>query len=506
MAENNDDVASSTSKSTQSSTSLESISIHKSCFKIIHYNAQSLNTNTMTQITAEASGFDVIAVSETWFKPETENVSIPGYHNPVRKDRLNKIGGGVALYVKDTHCIKPRLDLEVPNIEAVWCEVRFHNKKALICAMYREPRSLVADWGHIEDALEQAKLTGITNILIFGDLNDDPRKPKSKLASIMNDYHLSQLITSPTHGNSLIDVALTTSPDIILDSGTLPPSIINNKHCPIYVTTKFKLPKEKPHKRKIYLYNKADWDGLKKAITEANWEEVFDQDDIDSMANKWTQLYTTTVEKHIPTKIVKIYQKDAPWMTTALKKCIQKRNKAYKKAKRTNLGRHWEKFRMMRNKAAQIILDAKISSNEKLEKQINESCETNDRLWWKLVKQILNKNGSSRRIPPLIEDDKTVTEDREKAEVFNKYFADQSNIDTTGAPPLDTNFTKDNPLERITVSFLDVEKVLLNLKINTASGPDGISTRMLKMTARQIAPSLARLFNFSLRTSTYPSA
>ena len=51
----------------------------------------------------------------------------------------------------------------------------------------------------------------------------------------------------------------------------------------------------------------------------------------------------------------------------------------------------------------------------------------------------------------------------------------------------------------------EVLAVLLSLDVNKASGPDGISNRMLKETARSISSSLTDVFNFSLRVGVYPS-
>ena len=98
------------------------------------------------------------------------------------------------------------------------------------------------------------------------------------------------------------------------------------------------------------------------------------------------------------------------------KQCIQK-------SKKLRSGHSLSTYRVLRNTVATRIGEAKIKSNEKLEKRINETCASNDKLWWKLVKEILNKNGSTQRIPPLLDEDKTVTDDGEKANIFNEYFA-----------------------------------------------------------------------------------
>ena len=48
-------------------------------------------------------------------------------------------------------------------------------------------------------------------------------------------------------------------------------------------------------------------------------------------------------------------------------------------------------------------------------------------------------------------------------------------------------------------------KVLKSLNVNKACGPDGISPRLLKECHMELAPSLARLFNYSLSRGTLPT-
>ena len=50
----------------------------------------------------------------------------------------------------------------------------------------------------------------------------------------------------------------------------------------------------------------------------------------------------------------------------------------------------------------------------------------------------------------------------------------------------------------------EVIDVLKLLKLNKATGPDGISNRMLKLTHSTVSYPLTKLFNLSLKTHTYP--
>jgi hypothetical protein len=84
---------------------------------------------------------------------------------------------------------------------------------------------------------------------------------------------------------------------------------------------------------------------------------------------------------------------------------------------------------------------------------------------------------------------------RDIVELFNDYFTSVLNrnddlIDSTTLPPT----TQCEPTtSELNLSPEDVLVCLRTLDVNKATGPDGISPRLLKETAHQIAPSLSTL-------------
>ncbi|CAB4027144.1 Hypothetical predicted protein [Paramuricea clavata] len=72
---------------------------------------------------------------------------------------------------------------------------------------------------------------------------------------------------------------------------------------------------------------------------------------------------------------------------------------------------------------------------------------------------------------------------------------------SSSAPPPDHS---QNILESITVSTSDVNCLISSLPADKASGPDGISVRLLKECADEISPSLSALFNMSLSQGKVP--
>ena len=97
-------------------------------------------------------------------------------------------------------------------------------------------------------------------------------------------------------------------------------------------------------------------------------------------------------------------------------------------------------------------------------------------------------------------DQTIIYDDQKKAEAFNDFFIGHSSLDTSNANLPPDTIAHNNTLNHIEVTSQDVLDILLNLNAKKASGPDGISPRVLKEAGNAIAPSLATLLNLSLLT------
>ena len=115
------------------------------------------------------------------------------------------------------------------------------------------------------------------------------------------------------------------------------------------------------------------------------------------------------------------------------------------------------------------------------------------------------KKGTSVVIPPLQKQDHTFAfTDLEKADELNTYFASISTVDDTNIELPNFNTRSDIDFTNIQVRESEVINILKILKVNKATGPDGISNRMLKSTCNTVCAPLTRLFNLSLRDHQYP--
>ena len=109
-------------------------------------------------------------------------------------------------------------------------------------------------------------------------------------------------------------------------------------------------------------------------------------------------------------------------------------------------------------------------------------------------------------IPPLFYENCFITNFKEKAELFNSFFADQCSL-MSNASKLPSNFTlyTDNRLSTVTFSQDDIGKIIQNLNPNKAHGHDNISIRMLKICGSSIYGPLELIFKEALSTGLFPS-
>ena len=131
---------------------------------------------------------------------------------------------------------------------------------------------------------------------------------------------------------------------------------------------------------------------------------------------------------------------------------------------------------------------------------------SNPKRFWSLFKYASKKSSLSQRMTLGSSDnDDTIAADDPNsiADLFNTFFASVFHQDQTH-PANETTITDENCLTDIELTVDDILPLLHYLNEHKATGPDGISNKILKETAEQVAPSLCLLFNLSLRSGSLP--
>ena len=133
------------------------------------------------------------------------------------------------------------------------------------------------------------------------------------------------------------------------------------------------------------------------------------------------------------------------------------------------------------------------------------NAEKSSKAYWSILKRFLN-NKKIPVIPPLFYENSFITNFKEKAELFNSFFADQCSL-MSNASKLPSNFTlyTDNRPSAVTFSQDDIGKIFQNLNPNKDHDHDNISIRMLKIFSSSIYGPLELIFKEDLSTGLFPS-
>ena len=407
------------------------------------------------------------------------------------------------------HICRRRNDLELPNIECVWVEVSFQNKKHLIGTFYRPPNSPNATFSCIEDSIGLAFDSNIQNILITGDFNLDILKENSnrKINYLCQQYNFDQLINEPTNftenSSSLIDLIFTVNRNNILISGVGEPFLEQNVryHCPVFCVLNFTKPKTPIYQRKIYLYDRGNYDAFSNDLVQTDWVAL-KSNNIDTYAINVTEKIQTLADKHIPNKSIKVRKSDPPWLNTNIKRLLRKKKRLYDKYKKSKNVNHFERYKRYRNLATKEIRKSKKDVINKLTEKL-ENQNTGPKDWWKTLKHFI-KPDQTNTIPPLHKDGQTYSDDIDKANMFNNFFIEQTLLDDSQANLPETLTIPDQNLDSLSVTPDEVKQVLKSLPLGKAAGPDLINNRILKELSEPLSLPLCDLFNCSLSSGIVP--
>ena len=93
---------------------------------------------------------------------------------------------------------------------------------------------------------------------------------------------------------------------------------------------------------------------------------------------------------------------------------------------------------------------------------------------------------------------------KSKAELLLKQFSSVFTIENKDDPLPTLNSNKFPSINNLVIDERGVLKLINNLNVNKAVGPDGIPNKFLKACAKEVAPVLTNIFRLSLSTDQLP--
>ena len=160
----------------------------------------------------------------------------------------------------------------------------------------------------------------------------------------------------------------------------------------------------------------------------------------------------------VPNEERKFSPRDPEWLDGNVKNLLRKQNKLYKKFRKNGYKNEEKKLLdKFRVECSEAIKNAKEkflrSQGEKL-----ANPTTGQKTYWKILNRFLNKC-KIPRIPPLLVDGKYITNCREKASIFNDFFASQCTPFVNGSvlPPL--NYHTNSRIGSFEVTTAEIQGV-----------------------------------------------
>ena len=159
------------------------------------------------------------------------------------------------------------------------------------------------------------------------------------------------------------------------------------------------------------------------------------------------------------------------------------------------------KFRHASNCCKRVLEAAKLVYANKTKESFT-SQKLGSRDFWRIANSVLNKVKSA--IPPLLNGLEVMFSASDKAKLFAENFSLNSNLDDSGVClPVFPSRT-DLKLHNVSVTPKMIRKVVMNLDLSKASGPDCIPVVVLKNCKPELSYILAELFNKSVKEYCFP--
>lgn len=368
-------------------------------FTVLYLNAQSCrNKATLISDYILERRADLVFITETWFRPNGDEVKIceltpPGYclHSNPRGSR----GGGIAILYRESlqGCItfsgSDYVSFELSKMQMLYKDFR-----VTILCLYRPPPNKInqvkisqfmSEFSHLLDSYASSN----TNLIVVGDINFHYESSIDSnvnfLKTLLTTHSLTQLIDKPTHKrNHTIDWVIVRDDQINMIHNLLVRDDIISDHFPVSFNLNMKKPETKMRTVQSRHIKLIDIKEFKENISHLK----FSQDDI--AISYFTEL-SCLLDKHAPLTTRRVTDRpSAPWLTAQVKEAKKKQRQAERQWRKSGLTIHRQMFIDLREQTKAIVANAK---SDYINKQI-QSCPSNKQLF-KVVKHLTGKSNQT---------------------------------------------------------------------------------------------------------------
>ena len=315
---------------------------------------------------------------------------------------------------------------------------------------------------------------------------------------LLDTTGLDQIVDFPTRGDRTLDIIMTNRPSLVNRCCSLPPL---SDHDVVFFDISVRAIRRKPVRRKIYLWKRTDFDGIRQRIKK--WSDHFTSTyststPVEHLAEIMQLELDQIMKDNVPSKWSSTRYSQS-WFNSDTKRSTRRKARAFKKARKTNRLRDWKRFRRLKKESQKSC--RKAYNQYVYDIVCSDPSRGNNKKIGALVK---SKRCDQMGVSPLKEGGFLHTDPKTKANILNRQFTSVFSADDNSPLP-DLGSSLHPTMNDITVNQNGVTKLLRNLKPSTASGPDGIPAMLLKETAEEISPAVTLLFQSSINQGCVPS-
>ena len=345
--------------------------------------------------------------------------------------------------------------------------------------------------------------------VIVGDLNIPSidwslmASPADGVQNIILDFvcdnGFEQMVTEPTRGNNILDIVLTNNSFLVSDVPVAPPLGNSDHNC---VNFTVDIPGGDNDceivSRKIYAWNRADYESLSTYLSEINWDEFMSVNlTADSIWSSFKSILFDAFDQFVPTRRIHQNKRKKRRYPRRIQRAFSRKCSLWRLCKSQPLNSELK----ARYRQAEVTCRRLVREHElETEKKILESGDSG--MFYKYVNRRLS---CSTGIGSLTGNNgETVVDNEAKANLLNQYFASVCVDDDGKQPKFERQVPKDINIDTVEFNKHNVYNVLKRLKPKMSTGPDGIPSVALKKLSSSLASPLATMFESFMSVGQIP--
>lgn len=476
-------------------------------FKLLTLNIRSLQQNfSEFEVALERidTVFDAIVLTECWINEHSVINHLPGYNVYHTSKYINK-SGGVVVYIKESL----NVTAFEPSVEDANCLSITISDELKILGIYRSPSFHNVDrfLTSLDRVLGEAK--GVKSVAVVGDINidiiDSSNKQTTNYLHMMAMHGFLPCVTIPTRNDACLDHIFIKSTSRA--SGAVCLCAITDHEIAMAAipTSKSKMD------RQPRWTTKTDFVAATRQLRAMDWSKVTNSESVNDAVTEFDRIIATAISRN--TRQVKVSRAKLnlkPWITAGLIRCMKHRDRLHSKARAAPNDHVLQTiYRRYRNFLDNLLYNLKI---EYQSKQLS-GAKNNPKKIWKSIKTICNFKNTSNSANELTT---LVNSPIESLNICNQHLATigkklavdilfkLSETQSSLASKVKRSDSPANSFFFRPTNINEVDKIISNLKVDSAPGPDSVKPLFIKEVQDVILEPLTHICNLSLLSGRFP--